>query len=38
MLLIGVVLQLLLYIRNVERRRIYHTLRYVLVGLNVAGI
>jgi hypothetical protein len=37
-LLIGVVLQLLLYIRNVERRWIYHTLRYVLVGLNVASI
>lgn len=37
-LLIGVVLQLLLDIRNVERRRIDHPLRYVLVRFDVACI
>lgn len=37
-LLIGIVLQLLLYIRNVERRRINHPLCYVLIRFDIASV
>jgi hypothetical protein len=37
-LLIGIILQLLLHIRNVERGRINHSLRYVLVRFDVTCI